>query len=177
MRLIKLTVALVLVGFSFLSLVNGNPEPEVGTKIGDQAPEIRTTLINGEYFNLEDLKGKMVLIDFWASYDANSRIGNHLKSGWIENFQNQSFQNGNGFTIVSVSLDRFKNPLKTAIQSDSMTYPYHICDYKGADSELVAVYRANDMKKVLIDGDGRIVAVSNNMDEIASALTRLSVNE
>ena len=176
MKLIKLTVALAMVGFGFLSFMNETTEPPVGLKIGDRAPEINTNLLSGVDFSSAEFKGQMILIDFWASYDANSRIGNHMKEVLLDKYKDRSFLKGDGFTIVSISLDRFRNPLIKAIENDQMNYPYHICDFNGRQSDLVKTFKAQDLKKVLVDGDGRIVAVSSNMEVISSSLQRLSVN-
>lgn len=176
MRLVKLTAALAMVGFGFLSFINETTEPAIGLKIGDLAPEVNSTLVSGVNYKSTDFKGEMVLIDFWASYDANSRIENHLKANLIEEYKEHSFLNGKGFSIVSVSLDRFKHPLVQAIESDGMNYPFHICDYQGRQSKLVNLFKANDLRKILIDGDGRIVAVTTSTEDISSTLQRLSVN-
>ena len=173
MRLLKMTIAFVLVSVGFLSLINDNQVPETGLTIGKKAPEIKTTLLNGSYFNLEAVKGKMVLIDFWASYDASSRVENHAKNSLLESYSAQSFLNGSGFTIVSISLDRFKTPLNRAIESDQLEYPYHICDFSGRESEIVKAFKAKELTKYLIDGDGRIVAVSGSIDQISKTLERL----
>jgi hypothetical protein len=116
----------------------------------------------------------MVLIDFWASYDAQSRIDNHVKNSLLAMYGEKPFMNGNGFTIVSISLDRFKTPLNRAIEADQLEYPYHICDFGGRESNLVTAYRAQDLKKYLIDGDGRIVSVTGSLDQISKTLERLS---
>lgn len=174
MRLFKMTLALLLVSVGFLSLINEEREPEVGLAIGNKAPEIRTTLVNGSYFNLEDLKGQMVLIDFWASYDATSRIENHSKANLVETFGKRNFLNANGFTIVSISLDRFKTPLARAIEADKLEYPFHICDYKGRESDFAKLYGAQELRKYLIDGNGRIVSVSGSLEQISKTLERLT---
>ncbi|MBN2166428.1 MAG: TlpA family protein disulfide reductase [Marinilabiliaceae bacterium] len=174
MRLIKLTAVLTIVGVCFLSFINETAKPAIGLKIGDRAPEINSKLISGVDYLSTDFKGQMLLIDFWASYDASSRVDNHLKAGMVEKYQNQEFLKGTGLTIVSISLDRFKNPLIKSIESDQMNYPFHICDFKGRESDIVNKFEAFDLKKILVDGDGRIVAVSSDMSVIASALNRLS---
>ena len=173
MRLLKMTIAFVLVNVGFLSLINDNKTPEMGLTIGKKAPDIKATLLNGSYFNLEDVKGKMVLIDFWASYDASSRVENHAKNYLLESYGDMSFLNGKGFTIVSISLDRFKTPLKWAIETDQLEYPYHICDLCGRESEIVKAFKAKEMTKYLIDGDGRIVAITGSIDQISKTLERL----
>jgi thiol-disulfide isomerase/thioredoxin len=171
-----MTVAFALVGVGFLSLISDTKIPGEGLALGNKAPQIKDTLLNGSYFNLEDCKGKMVLIDFWASYDAGSRIENHTKASLLETFADKNFLKGKGFLIVSISLDRFKTPLTRAIEADMLGYPYHICDYNGRESKVVKTYQAQDLKKYLIDGEGRIVAVANNLEPISETLKQLERN-
>jgi peroxiredoxin len=176
MRILKMTMAFAFVSVGFLSLINDNKAPQTGLRIGDKAPEIRASLINGSYFNLDDLKGKMVLVDFWASYDANQRIQNSAKTELLTTYNSKTFLKGQGFEIVSISLDRFNTPLNRAIKADRLEYGTHICDLKGKQSTLVAAYQGHAFKKYLVDGDGRIVAASESLDEIAGALQRLTKN-
>ncbi len=174
MKLLKLTIAIAVVGFAFLSFINETNKVHTGLKIGNSAPLINEKTIDGLKIDLNSLKGKMVLIDFWASYDANSRIANSEKSALYQEFQANKFSNADGFTIVSISLDRFKNPVIKAIATDNLVYPLHICDYKGNDSPLVKLYRGQNMVKYLLDGDGRIVTSSTSLSDIKATLQKLS---
>jgi thiol-disulfide isomerase/thioredoxin len=174
MNIVKISVVLAIVGFGFLSFNNDTNQPPVGLNVGDCAPLINATLLSGAEFASSDLKGKMVLIDFWASYDAGSRIANPIKAALYTEYQSKLFRNGQGFTVVSVSLDRFRNPLQKTIDADKLEYPYHICDFNGRESNLVETYQGQDLKKILIDGSGRVVVVSTNIEDITKALQRLS---
>ncbi|SMO93106.1 Thiol-disulfide isomerase or thioredoxin [Saccharicrinis carchari] len=176
MRKLKLLLFVVLVGPGFLSFINGIPEPKVGLAIGDRVPELQTTLLNGSEFDLETLQGKMVLIDFWASYDGESRMENHQKMMLQKKFANSKFYKGEGFVIVSISLDRFKSPLKNAIKQDGFTNALHICDYKGAESSISKTFEVTRPINLLIDGDGRLVARSSSIDKVTESLEYLSRN-
>jgi peroxiredoxin len=173
MRLLTLTVAFAILGLGFLSFMIELPEPETGLKNGDEAPGINAKLLDGRDFSLENMKGKMVLIDFWASYNASSRIENHEKITLLEKYQDLKFENGEGFYIVSISLDRFKSPLDRAINADRLSYQYHICDYNGRESSIVKAYNASELNKYLIDGEGRIVAMNNSLSPISEELDKL----
>ncbi len=176
MRKLKLIILVVLAGPGFISFINGVPEPKVGLGIGDKVPEFKTTLINGADFDLESLRGKMVLVDFWASYDGESRVDNHQKMRLQKEFANCKFYNGEGFVVVAISLDRFKSPLKKAIEEDGMTNALHICDYLGAESSIAKAYSVEKPKNYLIDGDGRLIASSTSIDKVASSLEYLRRN-
>jgi len=171
----KLLLIITLTGIVFLSFINGSPEPRVGLDIGNKVPEISHPLLDGTPFNSEDLKGKMVLIDFWASYDAQSRVENPLKTKMLETYNNQEFLNGKDLIIVSISLDRFETPLNQVIIQDNLKALHHICNFRGRESELAKNFKvAEQMKNYLVDGDGRIVAVTNNIQKIDQTLARLS---
>ena len=99
-------VALVTISFIFFSFV-GKDTPTEGLTIGDKAPEFK---ICGEkqLVNLKDLKGKYVLLSFWASYDANSRMQNASLSHAIKNTKNVE--------MVSVSFDTYKSIFNETIK-------------------------------------------------------------
>ncbi|WP_025006765.1 TlpA family protein disulfide reductase [Marinilabilia salmonicolor] len=170
----KLLIIITLTGIVFLSFINGSPEPRVGLDIGNKVPEISEPLLDGTRLTSEDLKGKMVLIDFWASYDAQSRVENPLKTEMLTNYSNQEFLNGKDLVIVSISLDRFKTPLNQVIQRDNLETLNHICNFQGRESNLAKDFEVEEqMKNYLVDGDGRIVAVTNDIRKIDQTLARL----
>ncbi len=176
MRKLKLLLLVVLVGSGFLSFINGIPEPKVGLNLGDRVPELQTTLLNGNEFDLKSLQGKMVLLDFWASYDGESRMDNHQKMMLQKKFANSKFYKGEGFVVVSISLDRFKSPLNNAIREDGLINALHICDYKGVESSISKTFQVDKPINYLIDGDGRLVASSQSMDKVTESLEYLSRN-
>ncbi|TLX76936.1 TlpA family protein disulfide reductase [Labilibacter sediminis] len=176
MRKLKLTWLFVLAGLGFLSFINGVTEPKVGLEIGDKIPELRTTLLNGSDFNLESLEGQMVLIDFWASFDGESRVDNHQKMRLQKEFANSKFYKGEGFVVVSISLDRFKSPLAKAIKEDGLTNALHICDYKGTDSSIAKTFNVTKPVNYLVDGDGRLVARSKSINKVTESLEYLRRN-
>ena len=174
MRKLKIALSLIVIGLAFLSWADKSLKPSIGTEPGNQAPNIETTLLNGEKLVMDSLRGKMILVDFWASFEANDRIENYTKAELIETYGQETFRNGNGFVIVSISLDRFKSPMESAIHADSLDYPYHVFDPRGSESPLAVSWNVKKYSKYLIDGQGRIVAAGNNMQVISDALQRLT---
>ena len=170
----KLRLITILAGIVFLSFINGSHKPGEGLEIGNKIPTIDRKLLDGTPLNTDSLKGKMVLLDFWASYDAKSRTESYKKREIYNQYKDASFLNGEELVIVSISLDRFKTPLKQAIERDGMYDFKHICTFNGRQSELATRFDANEeLTDYLIDGDGRVVASTGDIEKIEQTLDRL----
>ncbi|MCG8578634.1 MAG: TlpA family protein disulfide reductase [Bacteroidales bacterium] len=174
MKQLKLILATITVSLFFLSFINDNQDAIVGLEAGNKAPVFQTELIDGTPFNLEDLQGKMVLLNFWASYDAQSRMNNYYLNDLLETYQTQAFHKGEEFVVVSISLDRFKAPLKLAIEQDETMEFMHICDFMGANSSISKMYNIEEPVNILIDGEGRIVNKDVEYSTIEKSLAFLS---
>ncbi len=130
-------------------------------KIGDKAPEITMKDIHGNEVKLSSLKGKVVLIDFWASWCKPCRKENPEIVKAYQDFRDKAFKNGDGFTVFSVSLDSKRTAWEKAITSDNLTWEYHVSDLKGWENKAARLYHiASIPQSYLIDGDGDIIAVN-----------------
>lgn len=138
----------------------GNTEnAPIGVNVGNRAPEIMESGINGEVLKLSDLSGKVVLIDFWAGWCGPCRRENPYLVEVYHKFKNEKFKNGNGFEIFSVSLDQNKESWTNVIKTDKMDWPYHVSDLKGWYAKYAAVYKVSSIpSNFLIDGNGLIIA-------------------
>ena len=146
----------------------------VGINIGNKAPNISEKGVNGEIINLSDIKGKLVLIDFWASWCGPCRRENPDVVSAYKKYTNQKFQNGNGFTIFSVSLDQDKTSWEGAITKDQLEWPYHVSDLKGWYAKYAGVYKVNSIpSNFLIDGNGIIIAKNLRGPMLDKALSQL----
>jgi len=155
--------------FTFLALqVSGQD-----LKVGDKAPDIVLEGIKGGQVTLTSLKGKVVLIDFWASWCRPCRKENPGIEKAYQEFKEVEFKNGNGFTVFSVSLDTKKLAWEKAIQSDRITWEHHVSDLKGWDNAAARTYQVSSIpQSYLIDGDGIIVAVNPRGDELEKELKK-----
>lgn len=137
-------------------------QPKVGLNIGDKAPELEFNDPNGKKIALSNLKGKMVLIDFWASWCGPCRKENPSVVKAYHKFKDEDFENGDGFTVYSVSLDKNKGSWQNAIMQDRLAWPYHVSDLQYWNSEGARIYGVRSIPTAyLINGDGIIVSKGN----------------
>ncbi len=93
-RIMKnLVLIAFILSFTYLQPVFGQ---NIGTEIGDKAPEIRLPSLAGDTIALSSLKGKMVLIDFWATWCAPCVKEQPELAKLYNNFKNADFIDGKG---------------------------------------------------------------------------------
>ncbi len=132
---------------------------KVGTAIGDEAPEITMNGLDGKPLKLSSLRGKLVLIDFWASWCGPCRRENPNVVSAYEKYKKAKWKSAKGFDIFSVSLDQNVDAWKAAIEKDGLLWKSHVSDLKGWQNGAAAMYGVSSIPmSFLIDENGIIVA-------------------
>ena len=164
----------ILIIFIVLIGLNVAVAQNTGTKIGDKAPEINETSIDGRSMKLSDLKGQMVLVDFWAAWCGPCRRENPTVVAAYNSYKDKSFKNGDGFTVFSVSLDKERADWVKAIDDDKLTWKYHVSDLNFWNAKYAKVYGVRSIPaNFLIDGDGVIVATGLRGEALEGKLKEL----
>lgn len=146
----KITLAITVLFFLFSAMMPSAPVT------GSDAPDFELKSPKGKTISLSKMKGKMVLVDFWASWCGPCRGENPNVVQAYEKYSKRKFKDGSGFEILSVSLDRDETKWIQAIEDDGLVWKNHGWDKDGIVSKL---YRVTSIPKAfLIDGDGKIVA-------------------
>ncbi len=120
--------------------------------VGNIAPEISLADPNGKIISLSSLRGKYVLVDFWASWCGPCRGENPNVVAAFEKYKNKNF------TVLGISLDDNKESWLEAIKVDKLNWQ-HISDLKKWESIVVGAYQIEGIPfNVLIDPTGKIIA-------------------
>jgi thiol-disulfide isomerase/thioredoxin len=126
---------------------------------GNPSPDIALADRDGNVKKLSDLKGKVVLVDFWASWCGPCRRENPNLVRMYNEYK------GKGFDVYSVSLDGLpqqpnpRNDWMGAIEQDGLSWPNHVSDLKGWSSSVIPQFGFQGIPyTVLVDRDGNIIA-------------------
>lgn len=164
-----------------LLLVSAACNSGSGTKLinGTFAPAIEIPDTNGTNINLEEFRGKIVLIDFWASWCKPCRKVNPKLVSLYKQYNDKKFENAEGFEILSISLDADREKWINAIEKDNLFWPWHISQLKGWQSKVALDYQLESIPaSFLLDQRGMIIGVDLKVRDIERILQqRLSQNK
>ena len=127
-------------------------DKKVGLNIGDIAPELKFKNPDGKEVSLSSLRGKVVLIDFWASWCRPCRVENPNVVAAYNKFKSK------GFEVYGVSLDKSQDAWENAIKQDGLSW-INVSDLGGWNSAGAATYCVRSIPgNFLLDENGVIVA-------------------
>ncbi|MFV0529829.1 MAG: TlpA family protein disulfide reductase, partial [Flavobacteriales bacterium] len=143
--------------------INLNKSP----KIGEQYVNFEMTDLDGNLKRLSDLNGKVILLDFWASWCAPCRKENPNFVKIHKKF------NQKGFEIFAVSLDENENKWKLAIKKDNLNW-HQVNDFKGQGSKAALIYGVEGIPdNFLIDKSGTIIGRDLRGNELEEKLIEI----
>jgi peroxiredoxin len=129
-------------------------------KIGDSLPDLELKNNKETTINLVSLKGKTVLIDFWASWCAPCRLANKKLAPLYNEYKDENFE------IVGISLDTDKTKWMNAIQKDKLAYE-QLIDAEGFDAKSALLFGVEELpNSYLFDASGKLVAINPTEEEI-----------
>lgn len=165
LRYILYVVAFIWLGYNAYSWFGGKGS-------GDQAPEIKETLMNGDAFELSDLQGEYVLVSFWGSWCGPCLKENPKLVSIHNEFIGKSFSDASGFKILSIAIEKSAKRTPALIEKFKMSWPYHIIQESilVLQAPLAVKYGVSDLPtKYLIGPDGKIIG-KMTLDEVSSYL-------
>lgn len=130
-------------------------------------PDIASPDVKGDTVRLSSLKGKVVLLNYWASSNEPSRVMNRIISNLYKKYKYR------GFEVYQCSLDKSKVRWEMAIEEDGVKW-ITVCDLKGPNSSSVWSYNVQELPtNYLIDRNGDIVGKFNDPIELEKKLKAL----
>ena len=161
MRFNKIILILIL----FVAGAGSPVLAQTGIKKGTYAPDFETTNPSGKKIKLSDLKGRIVLLDFWASWCLPCRMANPELVDLYQRY------NEYGFEIFSISLDTKKEAWEKAIRNDGLIWPFHGSDLKGWDNGTGKLYQVEAIPATfLIDENGQVLEVGADIYKVSKRL-------
>jgi thiol-disulfide isomerase/thioredoxin len=142
---------------------------------GEVAPEIVGNLPDGEPFELADLRGNYVLLDFWGSWCGPCIQNIPAFQDLYSEYQSGPYETAKGFEIVSIAIERDASRWSRALDRFQPAWPYHLLDQTGSlrffNGSISRAYGVKQLPtKILLNPDGELIGTNWSIPEIESFL-------
>jgi peroxiredoxin len=151
----------------FIIAFSAKSQIQLQPNITDSRLDFTLPDIKGDSLQLSTMKGKVFLLDFWASWCVPCRFSNKNLVRLYAKYKDK------GFEILGVSLDDNKNAWKRAVSKDRISW-LQINDSKGWDATSAAKWQVDAIPaSFLIDKDGNVVAINTEKKELEDKIRQL----
>lgn len=159
-----LNFSLLAISFVLMSSSIKTEKASIGYYPGNEFPNISLTGLEGQNLDFNDYKGKKVVLNFWAAYDAPSRVNNIKLSNYLK-------MNASDVEFISISLDDNISVCKRTALLDEIDMDSQFCDAKGANSKTYKEFNLEKgFKSYLIDEYGVIKAIDLSTNKLRELL-------
>lgn len=139
--------------------------------IGDTLPNFSYQGQFSKSYNLNELKGSYVLVNFWATWNLESR---GMQLDFIDiyaKYKDKRFKKGRKFYILSISLDEAFEVYNSALKKDNLPWKSHLCDFKGWSSPIIQQCGVQSIPfNYLLDPNGIVIAKNIKKDLLEDIL-------
>lgn len=132
----------------------------------DTLPDTKIAASAEDTLHLSKYKGKVVILNFWASWSKASRVEN---KNLVRIYQ--KYKNSNKVAFVSVSLDTDAESWKTAIDEDEMEWAHHYCDFRKYESPVAKQYKITTLPVICVyDKNGNLFKSVSKVQDIETVI-------
>jgi peroxiredoxin len=169
MKTLILSVALLFSGSTISTL----SAQSTGLEIGNKSPEIKLPTIKGDTVALSSLKGRLVLIDFWATWCSPCVEEQSELAKLYRKYEQADFRNEKSFEIYGVSLDAKKSNWENFITTNKINW-IQVSDLKFWRSPVAKTFNIQGLPfNILIDGNGIIIAKNLHGTDLENGIAGL----
>ncbi len=138
--------------------------------VGEKIPDFNTRTIDGAKFSIDELKGKLVLIEFWGTWCGPCKKQMPELSKLYRTYKDSLHGT---FEIVSLAMDDDTTLLRNVINQDTLSWPYHLREPKNG-GEISALFQIKQIPtSYLLNDQSQIIKVNPTIDELKALLQKV----